>query len=66
VRVSCGTVHAVYACNSTPTRGVVVHERCVWPNVCRFYQMDKHSLQDHVGKIRVALCDKGNAPSILW
>jgi hypothetical protein len=28
---------------------------------CRFYQMDKLSLQDHVGKIRVALCDKGNA-----
>jgi len=24
----------------------------------RFYQMDKHSLQDHIGKIRNALCDK--------
>lgn len=25
----------------------------------RFYQMDKTCLQDHVGKIRAALCDKG-------
>jgi hypothetical protein len=25
----------------------------------RFYQMDKLSLQDHIGKIRAALCDKG-------
>jgi CRISPR/Cas system-associated protein endoribonuclease Cas2 len=33
-------------------------------SVCaRFYQMDKTSLQDHVGKIRAALCDKGSVSS---
>lgn len=29
----------------------------------RFYQMDKTCLQDHVGKIRAALCDKGECVS---
>ena len=28
-------------------------------SLSRFYQMDKTCLQDHIGKIRAALCDKG-------
>ena len=32
---------------------------CILHSLSRFYQMDKTCLQDHIGKIRAALCDKG-------